>query len=272
MQRLPFQRITLDAYRTQLEHTAIEAAAAAASIPPPLPKRPVGRPKRVLDVDIVLAAASSLDERPTKKQKQRGKYTDWFSSPYIHDILSEYELCGHRPTKTVERLKLKFPDGRFDRLSHSSLLGWFDKEHTLLPRFQAHLESGLENVRQNGQPSAFEEMPQVEEEIKTILIQMRAAGTPLNSHIIRWVMQGVIEHRTSQSLEKGVRLRGLRLGHQFISAWVRKSLHMSWRKATTAASKLPLDWEEQGLQMAMRIAALMEMNKVSYCGISKVKV
>ena len=38
---------------------------------------------------------------------------------------------------------------------------------------------------------------------------------------------------------------------------------MSWRKATTAASKLPNDWEEQGLQMAMRIAAAMALHKVS---------
>ena len=260
MQRLPFQRVSLDEYRIQLEQIAIEVEETVASTPAPPPKRPVGRPKRALDANAALAASAiDTDERPTKKQ--RGKYTDWFSSPYITDILCEYTRCDHRPAKTVDRLKARYQDGRFDRLSHSSLLGWFDKDHQLLPRFQAHLDSGLENVRQNGRPSAFEDMPHVEEEIKSTLLKMRAAGTAMNSHIVRWVMQGVIELRTT-SIEEGTRLNALKLGQSYISAWMRKTLKMSWRKATTAASKLPLDWEEQGLQMSMRIAATMELKKV----------
>jgi len=250
---LPFQRITTDEWREQL------AALAAEPRPPPAPpKRSVGRPKRELSANDVLAAAGVAAADAPPQKKQRGTYTDWFSSPYIHDILREYAK-DHRPALAVQRLKEKAPDDRYSRLTHTTLMGWFDEKNQLKPRFQAWLECGLENVRQNGPVAALEEEPAVEAEIKQTLLQMRAAGTAINSHVIRWVMQGIIEMRTPQQSK----LRALKLGRAFISLWARKTLKWSWRKSTTTASKLPLDWEEQGLQMAMRIAATMEMKQVS---------
>jgi len=263
---LPFKRITTDEWRSQV------AAIAAEPAPPrPPPKRPVGRPKRVRNVNELLAepetaaagadaeadaAAEANEERPSKQQ--RGKYTDWFGSPYIHDILREYGR-DFRPALAVQRLKASAPDDRYARLTHSTVMSWFDKNHKLWPRFQAYLECGEENVRQNGLGAAFEEAPAVEAEIKQTLQQMRAAGTTVNSHVIRWVMQGIIHLRTPVES----RIRTLKLGRPFVCAWARKHLKWSWRKSTTAASKLPLDWEERGLHMAMRIAATMEMKEVS---------
>ena len=252
---LPFARITTEAWRVQL------AALAAEAPPPPAPrKRSVGRPKRKLSTNEVLAAAVSIaDEAPLKKT--RGTYTEWFSSPYIHDILREYAK-DHRPALTVQRLKAKAPDKRYERLTHTTLMGWFDKNHQLKANYQAWLDSGLENARQNGPASAFEEEagPAIETEIKQTLLQMRAAGTVINSHIIRWVMQGIIEMPAPPQSK----LRSLQLGSACIQrVWARKALKWSWRKSTTTASKLPLDWEEQGVQMAMRIAATMEIKEVS---------
>ena len=267
MQRpLSFVPITADEWRTQVTHTAAAFTSTIATRTPPPPKRPVGRPKRMLDANAVLAAAaaaaaaasSTPEEQPAKKQKTRGQYTDWFSSPYIHDIIRAYARSGHRPTVAVATLKASAPDGRFERLTHVSLMRWFDANHELKPRYKAHLESGIENARQNGAVRVFEDFPAVEEEIKQTLLQMRAAGTSINSHIIRWVMQGIISLRAPDS-----RLTLLALGQPFVCAWARAQLKWSWRKSTTAASKLPLDWEEQGVQMAMRIAAKMEMKKVS---------
>jgi hypothetical protein len=39
----------------------------------------------------------------------------------------------------------------------------------------------------------------------------------------------------------------------------------TWRVRTTTASKLPLDWREQGIVMAKRIAFNMQAYKVSHC-------
>jgi hypothetical protein len=258
---LPFLPITTEEYRAQ-----VAATAAQPRPPPPPPKRPVGRPKRVLSANEVLSAATAAAGSSSQSGRQpgdpppkklRGSYTEWFCSPFIHDILREYDK-DHRPALTVQRLKAKAKDNRFARLNHTTLIRWFDDQHKLRPQYQAWLDSGLENVRQNGFAAAFEEEPAVEAEITQTLLQMRGAGTAINSHIIRWVMRGVIELRTDERS----RLRTLQLGSSFISAWACKTLKWSWRKATTTASKLPLDWEEQGLQMAMRIAATMEMKEV----------
>jgi hypothetical protein len=260
---LPFQRISTHEWRGQIvavaAAAAATAAAAAAVAPPPASKRPVGRPKRALSAHDVLAAAAATTDSLRPVKKSRGEYTDWFSSPYINDILREY-YRDHRPAMAVQRLRNAAPDDRYDRLTHTTLLGWFDKAtHKLLPRYQAYYDSGQENARQNGPTSAFEEMPGTEDEIKQTLLQMRAAGTAINSSVIRWVMCGIISHRAPVD----AKIHSLKFGQQFISAWARKNLKWSWRQATTAASKLPLDWEEQGLQMAMRIAATMELKKVS---------
>ena len=260
---LSFAPITTDVWRAQVAQTAAALDASIAAAPPPSARRPVGRPKRALDAHQVLAAAAaaetSTDAQPSKKQKTRGEYTDWFASPYIHDILRAYERSGYRPAQAVTNLKAAAPDGRYERLTHTTIMRWYDKKHQLKPQYQAHLESGLENVRQNGPARVFEHFPAVEEEIKQTLLQMRAAGTSINSHVIRWVMQGIIGNRAPDS----ALLWSQNLGQQFVCAWARAHLKWSWRKSTTAASKLPLDWEEQGLHMAMRIAAKMEMKKVS---------
>lgn len=261
-----FSRIDSADYRAQVTLTAAaanrDAAAAAATRPPAPPKRPVGRPKRERDAAATLSAASA--ETRSKKQRgsgSRGEYTDWFSSPYINDILREYRRCGNSARAAVERLQTQAPDDRYARLSHSSIIGWFDKEHNLLPRFQAHLESGLENVRQNGPVRAFEEHPALEEEIKDTLLRMREAGTAINSHVICWVMRGIITLRAPDTT--------LHVGRRYACHWARTQLKWSWRKSTTAASKLPLDWEEQGLLMAKRMAATMEMKKVSLGRLAK---
>lgn len=244
---LSFALITTDVWRAQVAQTAAALDAEIAAQPPFPLKRPVGRPKRALNAHQVLAAAAAAttltDAQPSKKQKTctRGEYTDWFASPYIHDILRAYERSGYRPAQAVTNLQAAAPDGRYERLTHTTIMRWYDEKHQLKPQYQAHLDSGLENVRQNGFARAFEDFPAVEEEIKQTLLQMRAAGTSINSHVIRWVMQGIIDTRAPDSAR--TRLSTLKLGQQFACAWARAHLKWSWRKSTTAASKLPLDWE-----------------------------
>ena len=89
------------------------------------------------------------------------------------------------------------------------------------------------------------------------LLQLRQAGMPLNSHVVRWVMQAVLADHPEV-------LQQLLLSQQFISKWVRNNprLHFRWRARTTAASKLPDDWAEQGIRMAQRMGATMQLHKV----------
>ena len=160
---LPFAKITTEAWRAQVQQTAAAAAVAAAVRPAAPAARPVGRPKRALNAPDILSAAAAAEqpetEQPSKKPRStvaRGKYTNWFDSPYINDILRAYEHSGYRPFAAVAKLQKEAPDDRYKHLSHASLKGWHDEKHQLLPRFLAHYQSGQENVRQNGPVRAFE--------------------------------------------------------------------------------------------------------------------
>ena len=97
----------------------------------------------------------------------------------------------------------------------------------------------------------------VEEECKSVLLRLRDSGLPVNSHVIRWTLRAVFSKQSPQLLQN------LRLSQQWISNWVRAKLQWRWRARTTAASKLPIDWEQQGVQMAKRVAYRMGMNNVS---------
>jgi hypothetical protein len=201
--------------------------------------------------------AATLDDSPAEPPNKRGKYANWFTSPFLRDILAAYAIHGHSARRTVTALQRTHPDGRFARLSHSTLGCWFGKDHQLLPQFQKQLDEHRAAARGRGPTRVFDEAPGVEREIKRVLLQMRASGAPLNSHIIRWVMRAIMQEHCPALLPC------LSLTQQFISSWARSQMDWRWRARTTAASKLPADWEDQGLSMAKRIAATMEMHKVS---------
>jgi hypothetical protein len=272
-QLLGFIRITADdaaQQRASIARRFADEQALHPSAPPP-PKRPVGRPKRERDVADVLGSAAAAAaaastaaaailpstavlplDAPVSK---RGKYTNWFASPFLPDILAAYSRC-HSARTTVTTLRRAHPDGRFARLSHATVQHWFDDQHRLLPQHQKQLEQRAAAARGCGPAGLFAQAPDAEKEIKRLLLQMRAAGAPINSRIIRWVMLAVLQEA------KPALLLQYKLSQPFISGWARQQLEWRWRARTTAASKLPADWEAQGVLMAKRTAALMEMHSV----------
>lgn len=249
---LGFARITAHDAAQQRERIA-DALPPLTVAAPPAPKRPVGRPKRERDVDAALLQADA----PAAKRNSRSiPHTKWFASPYINDIFAAYARCGQSVRATVKQLQRDAPDDRYAHLTHTTILGWFHHGE-LLPHLQNQLAAN-QAPRGKGPAPAFAAAPAVEQQIVTTLCQLREAGTPLNSRIIRLIMRAII------SKEMPALLDTLSLSQQFISAWVRSTLQWTWRARTTAASKLPADWEAQGIQMSMRIAANMALHKVSH--------
>jgi hypothetical protein len=254
-----FPRVDLAAYREQ----QLQIAEQLKEHPPPRaltppPKRAVGRPKQKRPAEEVLAAAAAADalQLPTLK---RGKYTRWFSSPYINDILHAHVANGGSARRTVAALQRNAPDNRFERLSHSTVASWFDNKGELLETHRAELEAGRALPTSGGLPPALQAAPGADDSICNHLLQLRKAGMPLNAHVVRWVMLAVLAEYPS------VQLQQLKLSQQYISKWVRSNprLQFRWRARTTAASKLPEDWEEQGIHMAQRMGAIMQMHDVS---------
>jgi len=251
-----FQPVDLAAYRQQVRQLAEhlkEHPLPRAATPPP--KRAVGRPKLKRAAEEVLEAAATADalQLPTHK---RGKYTRWFNSPYINDIIAAYTRTGSART-AVAALKQSAPDDRYERLSHSTVASWFEKGK-LKPQHQQELEAGYAFVAGKGFCPAMQAAPDAEDKICDILRQLRQAGTPLNSHIIRWVMLAVLQDKHPAMLEQ------LTLSQTYISKFVRSNprLQFRWRARATTASKLPDDWEEQGIRMAQRMGAAMQLHKV----------
>jgi hypothetical protein len=225
------------------------------ALAPPAPPRPVGRPKVVRKLDDVLsdtAAAAAAADEPAKRAKH---YTKWLESPYINDILNAFKRTGSA-RRALTLLLREAPDSRYEHLSHNTIGNWFDERGQLLPKVREQLSA--KPSRGVGSARTFANVPAVEDEIKRHLLLMREAGTPINSRIIRWVMVAVCTKMKPSLLEE------ISFSQQFISSWVRQQLSWRWRARTTTASKLPLDWAQQGIEMARRVAANMEMHKVSH--------
>ena len=257
--KLSFQRLSADDAQKQRECIAVkfeqERVAAAAAAPPaaqPVVKRGPGRPRKKRELAYDAAAAV-----PPPAQKLRtGEYTNWFSSPYINDVLQALRQHDYNSKRAVEALKRNAPDQRYGRLSDSTVRGWFQKgTHLLLPHFQQQFDAHKAAARSKGRPPAMS--ADVEEECKRVLLRLRASGLPINSHVIRWTLRAVFEDRYPALLND------LKLSQQWLSHWARSKMQWRWRRRTTAASKLPLDWEQRGVEMAKRVAYRMGMNNVS---------
>jgi hypothetical protein len=259
-----FERVDLAKFRQDIQDLAdhMKEHPPPRAITPP-PKREPGRPKLKRPADEELAAAAAADtliEKLQQQKRSRGTYTRWFNSPYINDILVEYARKNGSARRTVLSLQASAPDNRYERLSHSTVASWFDENGKLKETHQHELEAGRAQATSNGRCPVLQAAPDAEDAICDVLLKLRRAGTPLNSHIIRWVMQAVIQEVYPSLLNQ------LTLSQAYISTWVRNNprLKFRWRARTTAASKLPDNWEEQGILMAQRMAATMQLHKVSF--------
>lgn len=277
MQRtLGFARITAEEAQQQLQRIAAEAArtaeeaAAAAAVRRAEEERAAllrpgpGRPKLERSADGVLAAGAATTavadaEEPVAK---RGKYCNWFATPLIHDILAAYQLNLHSARKTVEWLQRTFPRlstevvSRFDDLSESTVRSWHGDDGKLLPRFQEALERSRAAPRGAGRVAALAGHPEIEDSVQSVLRIMRERGAVVNVMVIRAVMRAVILKHDPAVLS------ALKLSSSFCAQWAREQLSWSWRQRTTAASKLPNDWRQRGIDMAKRIAYFMQIYSV----------
>jgi hypothetical protein len=171
--------------------------------PTPPPKRGVGRPplKREAAEELVLTAAADTVKEQLPKQK-RGKYTQWFNSPYINDIIVQHARSGGSARRTVQTLQNNAPDDRYERLSHSTVATWFDEKGVLKEHYQLQLQAGYAVTKYHGPCPVLATAKGAEDAICDILLKLREAGTPLNSHIIRWVMRAVLEEKHPEVLDK----------------------------------------------------------------------
>ena len=228
-----------------LHASSIAAAAAAALLVKPGPGRP-RRPAPLLDAVEVPA---------TKRHN-----IDWFSrSDLIQHILSVHRQTGFSSYLTVRQLQ-RIPL-IYDNLSRSTIDSWF-KDKKLLPPYQARLDNNIPSQSGSGGGvmrvfSRTEQSRLAEQSIKRQLHTLREQGATINVMVTKYIMQAVLEERCPGMLEQ------FKLSNTFVKDWLRNEMQYSWRARTTAASKLPANWKELGVDMAKRIAVNMHQYSVS---------
>jgi hypothetical protein len=272
---LGFARITAEAAQLQLHRIAAEAeraaseAATAAEARRTVEERAAllrpgpGRPKLERNANDVLAASEALATADTEEpSRKRRKYCNWFASPLIHDILAAYQLNLHSARKTVEWLQRTYPrlpteaNGRFDELSESTVRSWHGDDGKLLQRYRDALDNAQSAQRGPGRSKLLQGHPEIEDEVKQVLLTMRERGATVNVLIVRLVLRAVImKHQP-------LILASAKLSHGFCVQWAHETMSWSWRHRTGAASKLPNNWRQLGIDMAKRVAYFMQIFSV----------
>ena len=89
----------------------------------------------------------------------------------------------------------------------------------------------------------------------------RDVGQHLFTFIIRNRIRYLIRKREPSLLEGEGKI-SFKVSLPWTRDFVRCNLNWSYKVATGAAKKLPTDWEEQGLQMAQRVAYLVKAHSL----------
>jgi len=192
---------------------------AAAVVPTPVEKRPVGRPRKQLTL-VQADPGADVQQPPTKRSN-----TNWFGSPYIRDVLDAVRRHSFSWKAAVADLQRSAPSGdraRYAQLSDSTICNWFE-QYDGRWQLKAHLQTQL-NDGAKPRAGRVSTMPiAVEDECKRVLLLLRDKGVPVNSHVIRWAMRSVFTRFEPALLET------MKLSQQYLSYWVRQQLKWSWR-------------------------------------------
>ena len=152
-------------------------------------KRPVGRPKKEMDV-VLLTPKVEPEEHASKKTKVRGPYTNWFLPNLWKPILAVVKQHKNL-TAALNYLRTKHKvSGEtysvYDKLSRGSLYEWFSPTGILKERYKQHILKGSSSFTGGTQHGhLLSQFPELEEEIIKMLEGHRDAGQPLFATTVR---------------------------------------------------------------------------------------
>lgn len=209
-------------------------------------KRPVGRPRGTLEATLLTPKVE--EEEPTsKKLKVRGHYTNWFEPSFWDPIYAA--VRKHRNINNAWKyLKMMYkkPGESYDtyeKLARSSMYEWFTSTGELKDAYKKYVHKRSSHFHGGNQHCPILSNHQ---ELKEAIIEMlhahRKAGQPLYARSIRNLIIPFIQKKALDLLVQESST-SFKVSLSWVRAFARNELNWSFRKTTTAASKLPKDWE-----------------------------
>ncbi|KAL3700331.1 hypothetical protein R1sor_018353 [Riccia sorocarpa] len=248
-------------------------------------------------LEKVAAESRAWEEINESSEANRGKqkYKNWFENPaewkQIHEALRTNRFSYR---KTADYLKVKYnrpgTENPFKSLNESTIRGWFTERGVFKPKIQniisdplysgvvdlglkllpgvagpnppdvhTKLQRGPGKLGEWG-PSAWASAPDLEGRFMELIHAQRESGVIINSTVVQYLLRGfLLAHNPEILIEKG---GPFSCSLRWIRNWLQIRMGWSFRSGTTKASKLPLDYEEQGRRMTLRIAFLVAAHRV----------
>ncbi len=187
---------------------------------------------------------------------------NWYDPLYWNDIVVALQDAEFNSRKAVRLLQSKFShDGRFNRLTHSTIEGWYCRttdasgnrgiiwQEAVLIRVQNRQSMFLPGTGRNG---ILNSHPEIVALISDMLQNMRKTGCVVNGTVARVIIVGILQSLLPSILvENGGRFK---VSASWVSAFCAEALGWSFRKGTTAAQKLPNNFNEQEYLTILRLA------------------
>ena len=234
---------------------------------PEAEKRPVGRPKKEMEVVLLPTKVETPVKSSSKSSRSRGTYMNWFVPSLWDPIFAT--VSKHRNLRSALRyLQLKYRRlgetmSVYDKLTPSTLREWFTSTGELKAGTKQSIFKETAAYTGGAQHAyILANHPELEEDIITLLKSHRDAEQPLYASSAQGIIRGLIRMRNPNLLDYNNKT-GFRVGLHWTRDFLRTNLNWSLRKATGAARKLPSDWELKGLQMAQRAAYLVRAHSIT---------
>ena len=187
---------------------------------------------------------------------------NWFDPSYWNDIVMALNNAGFNSRRAVQALKIQYSfDGRFNSLSHSTLEGWFSRtvdesgnngivwHEKILLKVQSRQSMYTCGTGRSG---ILDPHPEIVSIITDLLQKIRATGSVINGSTARIVILGVLQSKIPEILfENGGHFR---VSSTWVSDFCATTMGWTFRKGTTAAQKLPADYNNQGYMTILRLA------------------
>jgi len=191
--------------------------------------------------------------------KKRGKgYIDWNERPDVFEMIVKAVVGTRNWKDALNSLQKPSNPEILQRLTISTMKGWFDSDFKLLPHIRRRWEERRPKLGGIGRQYSLAGHTDLECHLINIFVKRREGGLVVNSNVAVPIMRAVIQQRAPQLLER------MSLSRRWVRQWLRKKCNFTYKKGTTSGQKLPADWQAQVETMIDRATGMVVRHNVEH--------